>query len=601
MTATPNQAPVRPVNVSVPTASFTWRADGSLLVVPKKPLGPYPARFTAHLEHWALARPGAAPVLERGPDGAWQGPTYPEVLAAARAIGQALLDRGLGPERPVALLCGNGVKHLLLLLGALHVGVPVSPISTAYSRGAGPFGKLRHCMAVLQPGLVVIDGPIHARAVFETVAPGTDVVTLDGSTLEDWPSTPYAELLRTVPTAAVDRATAAVDADTVAKVLFTSGSTGSPKGVITTHGMLSSNQQMILQAFPMMADAPPVLVDWLPWNHTFGGNHNLGLVLANGGTLHVDEGRPAPGAFDATAANLRDVAPTMYFNVPLGYQQLADRLDSDRALRERFFSRLGLLFYAAASLPQPLWDRLDALAVQTIGQRIQWLTGMGSTETAPFCLTSRPDTGAGVVGLPAAGVELKLTPLEGKMEARVRGPNVTPGYWRDPSQTAKLFDDEGYLCLGDALVPADPGNYDLGFRFDGRVAEDFKLLSGTWVSVGPLRLRLLEALSPHVKDVVIAGADRDHLGVLAIPHGPAAAEDAAVRAAVEAALARHAEGAPSSARIARLIWLTAPLSIEAGELTDKGSVNQRGVLRNHAALVDLLYSGHQDVIRVLQG
>lgn len=598
MIAMPKRAPVRPVNVSVPTASFTWRPDGSLLVVPKEPLGPYPARFTAHLQHWAAARPGAAPVLERGPDGAWHGPTYPDVLAAMRAVGQALLDRGLGPDRPVALLSGNGIKHLLLMLGAMHVGVPVSPISTAYSRGGGPFAKLRHCFGLLQPGLVVIDGPGQARAVVEALAPGTELVTLDGGTLDDWPTTPYADLLHTVPTAAVERAAAAVDAGTVAKILFTSGSTGAPKGVITTHGMLSSNQQMILQAFPMMADAPPVLVDWLPWNHTFGGNHNLGLVLANGGTLHVDEGRPAPGAFDATAANLRDVAPTMYFNVPLGYQQLADRLDADSALRERFFSRLGLLFYAAASLPQPLWDRLDALAVRTIGQRIQWLTGMGSTETAPFCLTSRPDTGAGIVGLPAAGVDLKLAPLEGKMEARVRGPNVTPGYWRDPAQTAKLFDDEGYLCLGDALVPADPENYDLGFRFDGRVAEDFKLLSGTWVSVGPLRLRLLEALSPHVKDLVIAGADRDELGVLAIPHRAEAAEDAAVRAAVMAALVRHAEGAPSSARIARLMWLTAPLSIEAGELTDKGSVNQRGVLRNHAAKVEMLYSDHPGALRV---
>ena len=583
-------APVRPVNVATPEAYFHWRADGSLLVEPKQKLGAYPARFTAHIDRWAAARPNVAPVLERGPDGTWHGPTYPEVLRAAEAIGQALLDRGLDASRPVALLCGNGIKHLLLMLGAMHVGIPVSPISSAYSRSGANFGKLRHCLGLLQPGLVVVDGATqHARAVFEAVAAGTEVVTLDASTL-DQPTTPFADLLGTVPGPAVAAANRAVGAETVAKILFTSGSTGDPKGVITTHGMLSSNQQMILQAFPLMENEPPVLVDWLPWNHTFGGNHNLGLVLANGGSLYVDEGRPAAGAFATTAANLRDIAPTLYFNVPLGYQELANHLEADRALREHFFSRLKLLFYAAASLPQPLWDRLDRLAVETIGHRIQWLTGMGSTETAPFCLTSRPDTGAGVVGLPAAGVELKLVPTEGKMEARVRGPNVTPGYWRDPVQTAKLFDEEGFLCLGDALVPADPRNYDLGFRFDGRVAEDFKLMSGTWVSVGPLRIRLLEALSPHVKDVVIAGADRNELAVLAIPHHPGAAEDPTVVAAVAAGLARHGEGASSSVRVARLAWLTTPLSIEAGELTDKGSVNQRGVLRNHAAVVEMLYA-----------
>ena len=427
----PISQPVRPVDVSTPRADFTWRPDGSLLVTPQEPLRPYPARFTAHLEHWAKARPNAAPVLERGPDGAWHGPTYPQALHQVRVFGQALLDRGLGPDRPIALLCGNGVRHMLLMLGAMHVGIPVSPISQAYSRAGANFGKLRHCLTLLQPGLVVIDGPAHARAVAETVRPGIEIVTLAEAAL-DRPSTPFETLLDHAPTPAAAAAAASVGADTVAKILFTSGSTGDPKGVITTHGMLSSNQQMMLQAFPFMANEPPVLVDWLPWNHTFGGNHNLGLVLANGGTLHVDEGRPAPGAFAATAANLRDVAPTLYFNVPLGYQELANHLETDPALRQHFFSRLKLLFYSAASLPQPLWDRLDALAVDTIGQRIQWLTGMGSTETAPFCLTSRPDTGAGVVGLPAPGVELKLVPTEGKMEARVRGPNITPGYWHDP-------------------------------------------------------------------------------------------------------------------------------------------------------------------------
>ena len=515
-----SSAPVRPVNVAPPRAVFTQRDDGCLLVEPVGALAPYPVRFTEYVERWARLRPDRAPVMRRGPTGAWEGPSFAAILPAMHAIGQALLDRGLGPERPVAVLCGNNTDHLLLVLGAMHVGIPVSPISSAYSRAGANFAKLRHCLGLLQPGLVVIDGPVHAAAAAH-VAPGTEIVST-GAPLDRIATTPFSGLLATRPTSAVAAAADAVRADTVAKILFTSGSTGEPKGVITTHGMLASNQAQLLAAFPVLGDAPPVLVDWLPWNHTFGGSHNVGLMLANGGTLHIDEGRPTPGAFDPTAANLREIAPTLYFNVPLGYAQLADRLEADPVLRERFFSRVQLLFYAAASLPQPLWDRMDALAVATIGYRIQWLTGLGSTETAPFCLTSRPDTAAGVVGLPARGVKLKLVPLDGKMEARVQGPNVTPGYWRNPEQTAKLFDEEGYLCLGDALIPADPANLDLGFRFDGRVAEDFKLMSGTWVSVGPLRQRMLDVLAPHVKDVVIAGLDRDHLAVMALRPNPGA-------------------------------------------------------------------------------
>jgi len=399
-------------------------------------------------------------------------------------------------------------------------------------------------------------------------------------------------LLATPPTPDVDRAAARVGPDTVAKILFTSGSTGQPKGVITTQRMLCSNQQMLRQAFPVLTEEPPVLLDWLPWSHTFGGSHNLGLVLANGGSLYLDEGRPVPGQFAETVRNLREIAPTLYFNVPKGYEELARHLDADPDLRRRFFSRVRLLFYAAASLPQPVWDYMDRLAVQATGTRIQWMTGLGSTETAPFALSCRPDvTGAGNVGLPSPGMQLKLAPVDGKLEARVRGPNVTPGYWRDPAQTAAAFDAEGFFRMGDALVFADPDDRQRGFRFDGRVGEDFKLVTGTWVSVGPLRARLVEALSPWVRDLVIAGLDRDYLAVLALPATPETAGDPAVRVALQDRLdLLAAEATGSSTRIRRLAFLTAPLSIDAGELTDKGTINQRGVLRNHAQQVHELYA-----------
>ena len=592
-----NASPVRPVSVTWSRAAFEHRRDGSVLVRPEEALGPYPARTGHWLEQGADTTPERTLLAERDAEGTgWRRLSYGKALDQARAIGQALLDRGLSAERPVAILSGNGIDHALLMLACLHVGVPVASISTAYSLqgAAGGFAKLRHCLGVLTPGLVFAEGAQYGPALRDAVPAGVEVVT-SGAAPDGRAATPFAALLAMHATGAVDRAAAAVLPDTVAKVLFTSGSTGQPKGVTTTHRMLCSNQQQIRQAYPVLAEAP-VLADWLPWSHVFGGNHNLGIVLANGGTLYIDPGRPLPGAFEETVRTLRDVAPTAYYNVPKGYEELAGRLETDAALRARFFSRLTLLFYAAASLPQSLWDRMDRLAVQEIGQRIQWMTGLGCTETAPFALSSRPDiartgTGAGIVGLPVPGLEMKLVPVHGKLEARLRGPNVMPGYWRSPAATAAAFDEEGWLRTGDALLPADPADPQKGFRFDGRVNEDFKLATGTWVSVGPLRLRLLDALQPHVRDVVVAGLDRDYLAVLAIPAEPEAAGSRAVQAAVldrMAALAAEATG--SSVRVRRLAFLTAPLSIDAGEMTDKGSINQRRVLESQAQLVEQLYA-----------
>lgn len=588
-------APVRPVAIGWSKAEFEHRWDGSILVRPMEALGPYPDRAGRWLERWARATPEQVFLAERDADGTgWRTLRYGEALAQARAIGQALLDRGLSAERPVAILSGNGIDHALLMLACLHVGVPVAPVSTAYSlQGAvGGFAKLRHCLGLLTPGLVfAADATQYGRALRDAVPADAEVVT-SGPAPDGRTATPFAALLATQVSPAVDRAAAAVVPDTVAKVLFTSGSTGQPKGVTTTHRMLCSNQQQILQCYPVLGEEPPVLADWLPWSHVFGGNHNLGIVLANGGTLYIDPGRPLPGAFEETVRTLREVAPTAYYNVAKGYEELAQRLEADAALRARFFSRVQLLFYAAASLPQSLWDRMDSLAVQAGGERIQWMTGLGCTETAPFALSGRPDIGgAGIVGLPVPGLELKLTPVHGKLEARMRGPNVLPGYWRSPAATAAAFDEEGFLRTGDALLPADPADPQQGFRFDGRVTEDFKLATGTWVSVGPLRLRLLDALQPHVRDLVVAGLDRDFLAVLAIPARPEAATDHAVRAELldrMAALAAEASG--SSVRVRRLVFLTAPLSVDSGEMTDKGSINQRRVLESHAHLVEQLYA-----------
>jgi feruloyl-CoA synthase len=585
-------APYRSVRLNVPEADFVQRDDGTILVQPKDALPPYPTRLTERLEHWAAAAPERVFLAQRPHPGAegWRQVTYQQALAAVQTIGAGLLARGLSAERPVAILSGNGIEHALLGLACLHVGIPYAPVSPAYATVATDFAKLRHILGLLNPGLVfAADTARFARAITEVLAADVELVTTTG--MPGRPATAFADLLASQAGPEVAAAVAAVGPDTVGKILFTSGSTGLPKGVINTQRMLCSNQAMLVWTFPFFADEPPVVVDWLPWNHTFGGNHNVGLVLYNGGTLYIDEGKPIPSGVAETARNLREIAPTVYFNVPKGYEELAAYLRREPEFRRFFFSRVKMFFYAGAGLAQHVWDAFDEMAVQTTGERIRWMTGLGSTETGPFALSCHPDhAGSGIVGLPVPGCELKLAPVGGKLEARVRGPSITPGFWRNPAQTAAARDAEGFYCMGDALRLVDPQAPHKGFRFDGRISEDFKLATGTWVSVGPLRAKLIAALAPEVRDVVIAGHDADFVAIIAVPeHGaledPAAAERVRTKLA---ALAREATG--SASRVLRATWLDGPLSLDAGEITDKGSINQRAVLAHRPHLVADLYA-----------
>jgi len=557
------------------------RSDGAILLRSPRKLGPYPRALTEWLAHWSDRAPDRVFLAERSGN-AWRKLSYRETHAAVRRIAQGLLERGLSAGRPVAILSDNSVDHALLALGAMHVGVPVAPISPAYSLMSRDHAKLKAIFELLRPGLVYAADP-------QKFAPALAAVQAR--------ATPLAELLETNPGSTLEREHAAVRPDTVAKILFTSGSTGAPKGVINTHGMLCANQQMLAQGWPFVEDRPPVIVDWLPWSHTFGGNHNFNMVLRNGGTLYVDGGKPAPGLIEATARNLAEMSPTMYFNVPRGFDLLLPLLESDAALRARFFRELDLVFYAGAALPQNLWERIERLAAQA-GSRPAMLSAWGSTETSPLATQVHfPIERAGVIGLPVAGCELKLLPAAGKLEVRVRGPNVTPGYYRREDLTRAAFDEEGFYRIGDAVKLADPADAARGIVFDGRVAEDFKLATGTWVHVGAVRVQLIAAGNPLIQDAVITGHDRDEVGALVFLN-PAAAKDLPaeeLRARIAAAL--RALGGGSSMHPVRALVMGDPPSIDANEITDKGYMNQRAVLERRAALVETLYSGSPEVIR----
>ena len=595
-------------------ADFRQRADGCTLVTSTEPLRPYPARLTDRLLHWASVAPERTLVAKRQHGGDWRRIGYAQALHSARCIAQALIDMKLSAHRPVAILSDNDIEHLLLTLGAMLAGVPFAPISAAYSTVSQDHGKLKHIMQVLTPGLVFASSAsTYAKAIGASVPAATTLVLADGR-VEGRAALSFDELLATVPTAQVEAAHAKVGPDTIAKFLFTSGSTQLPKGVINTQRMLCSNQQMILQCFPSLGAAPPVLVDWLPWNHTFGGNHNVGLTLYNGGTLYIDEGKPTPALIGETLRNLREIAPTVYFNVPKGFEEIANALETDAVLRERFFSRVEMLFFAGAGLSQPVWDKLDAVAEQACGERIRMLTGLGMTETAPFAICANgADVKSGHVGLPAPGMELKLLPVDGKLEVRYRGPNVTPGFWRAAEQTAQSFDAEGFYGSGDALRFVDAAQPQLGFAFDGRIAEDFKLGTGSFVSVGPLRAKVIAAGDPCVQDAVIAGINRNEVGVLLFPrmdscralaHLPATApaldvlNAPAVQQFFQTLLnGLHASGTGSATRVARALVLLDPPSIDRGEITDKGSINQGAVLAHRDALVEHLFAGGDGVLR----
>ena len=616
----PAVAPLRAVRLAAPDCAVERRGDGTLLIRSRAELGPYPARITERLIHWAERTPQRVFMADRDPaSGGWRTITYAQTLAQVRAIGAALLRRDLSAERPLMILSGNDIEHALIGLAAVHVGIPYAPISPAYSLVSTDFGKLRQIVALLTPGLVFAsDGAAFARAIDATVPAGIEIAVARHPP-EGRHTTSFAELAAMQPTDAVDAAFARTGPDTIVKFLFTSGSTGAPKAVINTQRMWCANQAQIAGALAYFQDEPPVIVDWAPWHHTAGGNHDVGLVLHNGGTFYIDEGKPLPGAIEETVRNLREVAPTWYFTVPKGYEALLPHLRADAGLRRTFFSRLKVLWFAGAGISQAVFDEIKRLAVESCGERIAFLTGFGSTETAPCALARTFESDVATnMGVPVAGLTLKLAPNEGKLEARVKGPNVTPGYWRAPELTAKAFDEEGFYRLGDTFTFADPADPARGLLFGGRIAEDFKLATGTWVHVGPLRAAIMEQLAPLARDTVIAGLDRSDIGLLVFPDVEACRRLVSDPAADTATLIRHprivaefrarlvrlaAAATGSSNRVARALLLAEPPSLDAGEVTDKGSLNQRAVLARRAALVEALYAAPPapDVIRADQG
>lgn len=600
--------PMRPARLGATAVSVDRRDDGTLLVRSAMELVPHPGKITLCLERWARERPGHLFLAQRTADGGWRELTYADTLARVRRIAQALIDRGLSPERGIAILSGNDIEHALLGLAAQYAGIPYAPVSTAYSLVSSDYAKLRHVLGLVTPGLVFAsDGLRFERALRAAVPAGVEIVTTTGIP-DGLAVTPFAALEAAEPTAAVDAAHDAVGPDTVAKLLFTSGSTGMPKGVINTQRMLCCNQEMLRQIYAFLADETPVLVDWLPWNHTFGGNQNFNIALYNGGSYYIDDGKPVGDAIRPTVENLRAVGPTVYFNVPKGYEALVPHLRADAELRRTFFSRLKALFYAGAGLAPHIWESLEEMAIETCGEKVVFVTSLGSTETAPSAMIcNRAVDRPGVVGVPAPGVTVKLVPSAGKLEFRLRGPNVTPGYWRQDDLTAKAFDDEGYYCMGDALRFVDPDDPDMGFIFDGRISEDFKLATGTWVSVSTLRAEVQRHFAPLVSDVVITGHDRDDVAMLILPDIAACRDYCPdfARGLPDAEVVRHpevrarfqerldsfaAKGTGSSNRIARAIVMDDRPSLDAGEITDKGSLNQKIMLARRAPLIEALYA-----------
>ncbi len=600
-------APLRPISFGNPAVTVDRRADGTIYLRPKAMLGDYPVRITDRLHHWAAAAPDRVFMAERKADGGWRELTYAQLLASSRAIASALLTRGLSAEKPIVILSGNSIDHALMVFGALYAGIPFCPVSPAYSLVSKDYGKLAFLMKLLTPGLVFADdATLFADALRANVPDGIEIVATRGE-VPGRRVTSLADLLATPESAGLDAAHAAIGPDTIAKFLLTSGSTGNPKAVINTQRMICANQVMLRETLAFLKDEPPVIIDWLPWNHTFGGNHNIGLTLFNGGSMYLDEGKPTPAGIGQTIRNLREISPTVYFNVPKGYESLLPYFRDDAALRKKFFSKLHAMFFSGAALSPYVWNGLDELSVQETGVRVPMLTGLGATETSPFFMSVTPQTSrSGHVGLPVLGNDAKLVPNNGKMEVRAKGPNVTPGYWRQPELTANAFDEEGYYKFGDALKLAIANDFDAGFDFDGRISEDFKLGSGTWVSVGPLRARFVATCAPLVRDVVIAGINRDELSALVIldldgcrvvnpalsaESLAAAAADPIIRQAFRERLAKFKAGATgSSTRIARAILLDTPLSIDRGEVTDKGSVNQRAVLEHRAEVIEGIYA-----------
>jgi feruloyl-CoA synthase len=601
----------RPLTFGVTRVALRDGAPGVHYLRAEQPLRDYPERITDRLRHWAEAAPERTFMARRdkladGSRGDWRRVSYAQAWASARNLAQALLDRGLSAERPVVILSENDLEHALLALGCMLAGVPFVPTSPAYSLVSQDYDKLRHVLKTVTPGLVfAADGVRYGKAIASAVGADIEVVLTAGA-LEGRACTLFAELLTTPATPVVDQAMAATGPDTIVKFLFTSGSTKLPKAVINTQRMCCANQQQMAQSMPVLAQEPLVLVDWLPWNHTFGGNHNFGMVLYHGGTLYIDDGKPTPALMGETLRNLREIAPTVYFNVPTGFEAIANAMKTDDVLRKNLLSRVKMFFYAGAALAQPVWDSLYKSQEREIGERIVMSTGLGMTESGPFAIfVTHPHVKAGDLGVPTPGLELKLVDMGGKTEVRYRGPNITPGYWRAPQETAENFDEEGFFCSGDAVKWIDETDVHQGLKFDGRIAEDFKLATGTFVSVGPLRMKIIAAGAPYIQDVVLTGINLKEVGAMVFPTPAVRAlsgldasvpmadvlSSAPVLAHFQTVINQLALGATGSAsRIARMCLLAEPPTIDRGEVTDKGSINQRAVLAHRAETVEALHA-----------
>jgi feruloyl-CoA synthase len=581
-----------------------------------EPLASYDHRIGDWLDRWAQEAPDRDFLIEQAPEGERK-ICYREAREAVLSLAENLLDYGLGPERPLAIVAANSIGHALIMLAALYVGIPVAPIAPAYALQSADFAKLSNGLRLLTPGMVVVDdGALYKQAIEHALAPGIPVAALRNATASS-KMISFACLHGDGSRRdSVMAAAARVGRNTVAKYLFTSGSTGMPKAVINTHGMLCANAQMKRQVAPVLIDEPPVMVDWAPWNHTAGGNSNFNIILSNGGTLYIDPGKPSPALFRPSIELLKRISPTIYFNVPRGYELLVPHLTADRGLREHFFRRLKFLWYAAASMLPATWYALERLAVETVGQRILTVSGLGMTETSPIALFGNSQAnGPGVVGIPVAGLELKLAPHDDSFEVGYRGPNVTPGYWRDSAATEQAFDEDGFFRSGDLLSFIDPRSPRAGLRFDGRIKEDFKLNSGTKVSAGKLRLDALDAMRPLITDVVVVGADRNDVRILVFPDWELCAEAAgldraappaqitsskALRAALQDRLEQLASaGTGSSNRIVAALLVESPPSHAAGELTEKGTVNGRALQRNRPELLAILFDDWDErVLRI---
>jgi feruloyl-CoA synthase len=599
----------RPLRFGVTRVTLKDGVPGTHYLKADQDLQAFPDRLTDRLQHWAQNKPTQTLFARRvkladGSLGDWRHVTYAEAWNTARNIAQGLINRGLNAERPVVILSENSLEHALLALGCIVAGVPFVPTSPPYSLISQDYDKLKHVLRTVTPGLVFASDARYAKAIAATVASDMEIVMNEGA-VEGKQVTTFEALCSTPATAQVDAAIAATGPDTIVKFLFTSGSTKLPKAVINTQRLWCANQQQMAQSMPILAEAPLVLVDWLPWNHTFGGNHNFGMVVFHGGTMYIDDGKPTPALMHETLRNLREIAPTVYFNVPTGFEAIANAMKTDDLLRKTLLSRVQMFFYAGAALAQPIWDSLYESQEREVGERIVMGTGLGMTESGPFGIfVTNPYVNAGDLGVPTPGLELKLVDMGGKTEVRYRGPNITPGYWRNAEETKGAFDDEGFFCTGDAVKWIDETDVHLGLKFDGRIAEDFKLATGTFVSVGPLRGKIIAAGAPYIQDVVLTGINLKEVGAMVFPTPAVRAlsgmpTDAPLADVLGSApvlahfqnvineLAKTATG--SANRIARMCLLSEPPTIDKGEITDKGSINQRAVLSHRADTVAALH------------